>query len=87
MDENSPEVAYVVHRLKITADRPRLSVFRSNKHIYAQIIDDVNQKLWPARRPFPKAQKASFAKTSDLTAATEVGKLIGQAAKKAKIKK
>ena len=34
--------ARVRTKLTGTADRPRLNVFRSNKHIYAQLIDDVN---------------------------------------------
>lgn len=73
--------------LKITADRPRLSVFRSNKHIYAQIIDDVNQKTLVSASTVSKELKGKVSKTSDIEAAKEVGKLIGQIAKKAKIEK
>jgi len=73
--------------IKVTSDRPRLSVFRSNKHIYAQIIDDVNQKTLASASTVSKELKGKFAKTSDLTAAKEVGKLIGEIAIKAKIDK
>ena len=62
-----------------TADRPRLSVFRSNKQIYAQIIDDANgvtlasaSSLVKDAKPMPKLEQA-----------TKVGKAIAEAAKKA----
>jgi large subunit ribosomal protein L18 len=73
--------------LKVTTDRPRLSVFRSNKHIYAQIIDDVNQKTLVCASTVSKELKEKISKKSDVTAAVEVGKLIGKLAKEAKIEK
>ncbi len=71
--------------LKVSSDRPRLTVFRSNKHIYAQIIDDINQKTLASASTVSKELKDKVKKTSDLTAAQEVGKLIGKLAKEAKI--
>lgn len=61
-----------------TAQKPRLSVFRSNKAIYAQLIDDTAGKTLASGSSL-KAGK------SGITAAAEVGKAIGQAAKAAKI--
>ena len=63
-----------------TDSRPRLAVFRSNKHIYAQVInDDEGQTLAAA------SSKESAVKGSTLTidVATEVGKLVGARAKDA----
>ena len=63
-----------------TETRPRLSVFRSNKHIYAQVIDDEH-----GRTIASASSKESSVKSSTLTVdvATEVGKLVGARAKDA----
>ena len=74
-----------VRRSLKNSGRPRLSVFRSNKHIYAQIIDDVNQKTLVSVSTVSKEVKGKISKTSDIKAATEIGKLIGQLAKKANV--
>lgn len=71
-----------VRRIK---DRFRLTVFRSNKHIYAQIINDQESKTLVSASTLSKDIKLD--KTSDTQAAVEVGKLIAQKAKDAKIKK
>ncbi len=63
-----------------TAERPRLAVFKSNKHIYAQIIDDKAQRTLCAASTTEKAIKASLEKTSDVAAATAVGKAIAEKA-------
>lgn len=60
-----------------TAERPRLSVFRSQKHISAQVIDDV------AGRTVASAQDIKLQKLSPLERASEIGKLVAEAAKKA----
>ena len=73
--------------ITVSAERPRLSVFRSNKHIYAQIIDDVNQKTLISASTRSKELQGKFKNASDLGAAVEVGKLVGQKAKEAKIAK
>ena len=59
-----------------TSERPRLSVFRSNKEIYAQLIDDITGNT------LASASSAS-AKGTKTEQATEVGKLIAENAKKA----
>jgi large subunit ribosomal protein L18 len=57
-----------------TASRPRLAVFRSNKHIYAQVIDDDNGRTIASASSKETAVKAT---TLTVDAATEVGKLVG----------
>lgn len=64
-----------------TTERPRLAVFRSNKEIYAQIIDDVNGKTITAASSRDKDIDAS--KTNKTEAAKLVGKAIAEKALKA----
>ncbi len=66
-----------------TATKPRLSVFRSNKEIYAQIVDDVNGVTLASVSSRDKEIKAS----SKTEAATAVGKAIGEKAAKIGIEK
>ncbi len=67
-------------------DRPRLSVFRSSKHIYAQIIDDAKGYTLAAASSIDSELKASLPKGTDVAAAAVVGKLVAQRALKAGIK-
>lgn len=65
-----------------TPEKPRLSVYRSNKEIYAQVIDDVNQKTIAAASSRDK--EVIDAKTDNKVAQAQlVGKLIGERAKQA----
>jgi large subunit ribosomal protein L18 len=64
-----------------TDARPRLSVFRSNKFIYAQVIDDAKSVTLAA------ASDAGIAKGTKVEKAKQVGMLVAEAAKKAKITK
>ncbi|HCY97091.1 MAG: 50S ribosomal protein L18 [Polaribacter sp.] len=66
-----------------TATKPRLSVFRSNKEIYAQIVDDVNGVTLASVSSRDKDIKG----TSKLEAAAAVGKAIGEKATKAGLEK
>ncbi|MBE1236280.1 50S ribosomal protein L18 [Phaeovibrio sulfidiphilus] len=62
--------------------RPRLSVFRSNKHIYAQIIDDAAGRTLAAASTV-EAELKGLAKTGDKEAAAAVGKLVAERARQA----
>jgi len=65
--------------------RPRLSVHRSGKHIYAQVIDDENGKTVASASTLEKDARARSGANVD--AATEVGKRVAEAAKKAGVTK
>ena len=68
---------------KNSGGRPRLSVFRSSKHIYAQIIDDAAGRTVAAASSIEKDLKSSLKTGADKAAATAVGKLVAERAKKA----
>jgi large subunit ribosomal protein L18 len=69
-----------------SAGRPRLSVFRSSKHIYAQIIDDVNGSTVVAASTLDADIKGKVKTGADVKAAKEVGLLIATRAIKAGLK-
>ena len=69
--------------LKGTSEKPRLSVFRSNSQIYAQIIDDVTGKTLCSASSLDKELK--LANGSNIAAATEVGTLVAKRALALKI--
>ena len=71
---------------RVTKDRPRLSVFRSNQHIYAQIIDDQVRHTMVTASTLDKDLKDKLKATSNRAAAEEVGKLVAKRAVKAGIK-
>ncbi len=74
----------VRHRLKALATtKPRLSVFRSSQHIYAQIIDDVAGRTLAAASSLEKELKSSLKTGADKAAAAKVGKLLADRAVKA----
>ena len=73
------------NRFSGTAERPRLAVFRSNNHMYAQVIDDVKGVTLVAASTVEKDVKAQLEKTNDVAAASYLGKLIGERAKAAGI--
>jgi large subunit ribosomal protein L18 len=64
-----------------TAERPRLSVFRSSKHIYAQLIDDLAGATLAAASSRSKSVKKSNAYGGNTKAAKEVGKHLAEVAK------
>ena len=74
------------NRFSGTAERPRLAVYRSNMHIYAQVIDDEAQKTLVSASTVQKDIKAELEKTNDTAAAAYVGKVIAQRAIEAGIK-
>ena len=63
--------------------RPRLSVFRSGKHIYAQVIDDAQGVTVAAASTLDKDLKAALKTGADKDAASAVGKLIAERSKAA----
>lgn len=65
-------------RVSGTSDRPRLAVFRSNQHIYAQVIDDTRQHTLVAASTVEPAIKSALSSTSTCEASVQVGKLIAQ---------
>ncbi len=72
-------------KIKGTKERPRLCVFRSNRHIYAQLVDDDEGKTLASASDFElEKNKNKKAVKSDL--AKEVGKLVAQKAAAKKIK-
>jgi|TARA_R110000868_G_scaffold177690_1_gene416672 large subunit ribosomal protein L18 len=71
---------------KFANGRPRLSVFRSSKNIYAQIIDDTSGKTLVAACSLEAVAKAEHPKGCDVMAAGIVGKLIAERAIKEGVK-
>ena len=69
-----------------TAERPRLAVFRSNEHMYAQLIDDVAGHTIASASTVQKDVKAELEKTNDVAAAAYLGTVIGKKAVEAGIK-
>ena len=68
------------NRLSGTAERPRLAVFRSNNHMYAQIIDDVAGTTLASACTLEKEVKAELEKTNNVAAAAYLGTVIGKRA-------
>ena len=69
------------NNLSGTAARPRLAVFRSNNHMYAQIIDDTAGTTLCAASTAEKEIAAEVEKTNNVEAAAAVGKMIAKRAK------
>ena len=68
------------NRFSGTPERPRLAVFRSNNHMYAQIIDDTVGHTLVAASTLEKDVKADLEKTNDVAAAAKLGTVIAQRA-------
>ena len=68
-------------------NRPRLSVFRSSKHIYAQIIDDSVGRTLAAASSLDGGVRANLKNGADRAAASAVGKLLAERAKAAGIER
>ncbi|MCI0431816.1 MAG: 50S ribosomal protein L18 [Rhodospirillales bacterium] len=72
-------------KLSRKATRPRLSVFRSGRHIYAQIIDDAKGRTLAAASSLDKGLKNRLKSGADKEAAKQVGLLVAERAKAAGI--
>lgn len=70
-------------KVRGTADKPRLSVYRSNKNIYAQVIDDTAGRTIAAASTMEADQRS--ANTGNVDAAKTIGKLVGERARAAGI--
>jgi large subunit ribosomal protein L18 len=71
---------------KAANGRPRLSVFRSSKQIYAQIIDDAQGRTLVAASTLEKDLKGKIKTGADVAAAKEVGRLVAERAVQAGVK-
>ena len=78
--------ARIRNRFSGTAARPRLAVYRSHKHIYAQIIADAAQKTLVSAGTVEKEIKDALDNTDDIAAAQKVGAVIAQRAAEKGIK-
>ncbi len=70
-----------------TPERPRLSVFRSSKHIYAQVIDDATGKTLAHASTLSKDLRGTLGEDSKSDAAKKVGALIAKICKSKKIER
>ena len=68
------------NRLSGTTECPRLAVFRSNNHMYAQIIDDTVGNTLVSASTLQKDVKANLEKTNNVDAAAYLGKVIAEKA-------
>jgi large subunit ribosomal protein L18 len=68
-----------------STERPRLAIFRSQQHIYAQVIDDTKQHTLVSASSLEPELKSQLESGGNITAATAVGKLLGERAKAAGI--
>ena len=64
-----------------TSERPRLAVFRSLKHIYVQVIDDIEQRTLVAASTLEPTVRGSLKTGGDIEAAKAVGRLVAERAK------
>ena len=86
-EERKRKKLRVKKRMVIREDRPRLCVFKSSKHIYAQIVDDLNGKVIVQASTISKDIKGEVKELNKTKAAEKVGELIAKYAKDKKVAK
>lgn len=69
-----------------TPERPRMAVYRSLKHIYAQVVDDVSGQTLASASTLSKGVKGEVANSGNCEAAAKVGTLLAERAKEAGVK-
>ena len=78
------------HRVRLrvygTPDRPRLNVFRSNVHLYAQVIDDTTGRTLVSASTLDKEIKGKLKSGANMAAAVAVGRLVAERALKANLR-
>jgi len=74
-------------KLSTNLERPRLSVHRSGRHIYAQVVDDLANKTLAFASTLSKELKTGLKSTKDIGAAKKVGGLVAKKAIEAGVKK
>nr|YP_009509331.1 ribosomal protein L18 [Gracilaria vermiculophylla]AXI96981.1 ribosomal protein L18 [Gracilaria vermiculophylla]QXU75185.1 ribosomal protein L18 [Gracilaria vermiculophylla]WDZ68017.1 ribosomal protein L18 [Gracilaria vermiculophylla] len=74
-------------KIRGTKNRPRLCIFRSNKHIYAQIIDDTNNKIIASSSTLANTNKQNTKLANNCNAARDIGKNIAQRSKELGVEK
>ncbi|MGH7173244.1 MAG: 50S ribosomal protein L18 [Gemmataceae bacterium] len=72
---------HVRRRVVGTVERPRLTVFRSSKHIYAQLIDDLTGRTLAAASSLAPESRTDLAYGGNIKAAQAVGKRLAEVAK------
>ncbi len=70
-----------------TAERPRMTVFKSNKHIYVQVVDDDRGATMVSTSTLTEAVRGTIKDLNKKDSATKVGEAMAEACKAAKIKK
>src|ERR1051326_97949 len=78
---------HVCRGIQGTTERPRLTVFRSSKHIYAQLIDDLNGITMAAASSTSPELRGNLAYGGNIKAAAAVGKRLAETAKEKGINK
>lgn len=70
----------VRRKVRGTPERPRLSVYRSNKHVYAQIVDDTTNRVLTSASSASKDFRAIGQRGGNITGATLVGEMVAEKA-------